>query len=213
MRDPSTICAHRCHCARSRKGVRHGALPLHRHPTHQPTQACSRTRSETPGAWPQLRAWSARGEGSWIFRLVHGPSSGVYAVSSTWGSGWQPALRLSVTILENRAFRPAAAPILGDGADIYPFTLRLQANIRPCVFGSIAIVDSVGTDTLRAGADLPVWIPGFRPSRVRIVSPSRRLAVRRRSRSPSTMPFSCMSHPRASALPTRPSLAHQSGWR
>jgi len=119
--------------------------------------------SETPAIAPvgtlHVQSGSFGGGGTSILGLVPGPVVEAYAFAQLdfEARGWAPALRLSGTILENHDFADSA------GSAVFSMVVpRLEvcplrwgspkANVRPCVFGSVAIVKSTGS----AGAETQV---------------------------------------------------------
>jgi hypothetical protein len=89
-----------------------------------------------------------------------------------------PSVRLSVTRPGDQdvgaAVGSARFNVVVPRIEICPLRFgSVHANIRPCVSGSVAIIESVGVNALAAGTEVrPVWIPGLSALvSVRIVGP------------------------------------------
>ena len=127
-----------------------------------------------------MHGGSVGGGGSSIFGLVPGPVVEAYAFGQLdfEGRGWAPALRLSGTILENHDFVGSAGSaqfsMVVPRIEVCPLRLgSSQANVRPCVSGSVAIVSRQAWAPSRlARSRQLVWIPGVSAlASVRIVGP------------------------------------------
>jgi hypothetical protein len=140
---------------------------------------------ETPPLVPiklRLRGGSFGAGGSAVSGLLPRVVGGLYLFGQLDFEyrGWlAPAFRFSGTFPGEHEFDGSGGSALFSMVvprlEICPIRMgSAQANIRPCVSGSLAIVESVGAkNTLRAGTDVrPVWIPGVSAvGSVRIVGP------------------------------------------
>jgi hypothetical protein len=90
-----------------------------------------------------------------------------------------PAIRLSATVPPGErdfgdADGSARFSMLVPRLEVCPVRFgSIKANIRPCVSGAVAIIESTGVNALYAGTEVrPVWIPGISfLAQIRIVGP------------------------------------------